>query len=284
MFFDDSLSHLVFTPPHTKKESIFLIQRLQKHYKADFIILHTESNNYILHDSCLGIRGGVEFKVLYEIVSQICSQNEQIGTLKSRVIEGYGTPFFFLKFDVTLNLGERGQFVLIRRNHRLDNTCKLLATKEFNLVAQNITSALFQVSSASIQDKSLDLRDSESRIMLVDDSEMNRIIGEVLLNELGFDADHARDGREAVELCKRFKYDLILMDFHMPIMTGPEAAKVIKELVEYPLSIFACTSDQSQEAVVSCFEAGMSGLILKPLTIEKLQKVFLILKKYHWEV
>lgn len=59
----------------------------------------------------------------------------------------------------------------------------------------------------------------------------------------------------------------------MPLMTGPVAAKMIKELVTYPIKIVACTSDQSKEAVLSCLEAGMSGFILKPFTKEKLQRV-----------
>lgn len=272
MFFVDNISNFFSIIPTTNKE-LFSTKKLQRLCKADLILLQSESESYILYDSYLGGKGGVEYQELHRILSQIFGQIEKPGNPYSGVVDHRGTLFFFLVLNVNMKRGERGKFILIRRNCRLESLQSREFEKEPNRIAQNITNSFNHSFKASIQNKVLKYRESDPRIMLVDDTEMNRIIGEMLLNELGFSADHARNGCEAVELCKRFKYDLILMDFHMPLMTGPVAAKMIKELVTYPIKIVACTSDQSKEAVLSCLEAGMSGFILKPFTKEKLQRV-----------
>jgi len=69
-------------------------------------------------------------------------------------------------------------------------------------------------------------------ILVAEDEEYNFLYIEELLSGLELKLIHAKDGKETVEICKSNpKIDLILMDIKMPIMTGHEAAKIIKELI-----------------------------------------------------
>ena len=63
-------------------------------------------------------------------------------------------------------------------------------------------------------------------MLLAEDNKTNQLIVKSLLEQVGIDAIIANDGKEAVELYKghRDKIDLILMDLHMPVMNGYEAA------------------------------------------------------------
>ena len=74
---------------------------------------------------------------------------------------------------------------------------------------------------------------TDARILLVDDNDINREVVKLMLEPLSLDIDEAADGREAVEMAKQTKYDLILMDSHMPVMSGEEATREIRKLSGY---------------------------------------------------
>jgi len=255
----------------TEEDLSIVINRFKSYFEADTIILYSDYKIFSIGDSYF--REEIELVALEKLALQITSKaNDQVFVNRG-VVSNSGVYYYFLSFNVLLNAGKKGQLILLRDNKPLNKSQNLNIIPNSGVWAQYITSATLLINREVEKIDAYETLVTEPRIMLVDDIETNRIVGEVLLSELGFTADHAKNGEEAVELSKRFKYDLVLMDYHMPVMNGPEAVKKIRELVTYPVQVIACTSDDSEEVKQSCFDAGMSGIVIKPLTQEKLRKI-----------
>lgn len=117
------------------------------------------------------------------------------------------------------------------------------------------------------------------RILVAEDNAMNREIMEEMVTLLGATADLAEDGSQAVDAVIRHPagyYDLILMDIHMPVMNGYEAARRIRGLGNIgfgEIPIFALTADAFAEDVKKARDAGMNGHLAKPLSIDRLRSV-----------
>lgn len=116
------------------------------------------------------------------------------------------------------------------------------------------------------------------KVLIVDDSlivrkNMNRILSTLNQDVIG----EAKDGQEAVSMCRSLKPDLITMDITMPDMDGIMAVKRIKEF-DKEVKIIMSTSHGQEKMVLDSIKAGAKGYILKPLTKEKLlhslQKIF----------
>ena len=108
------------------------------------------------------------------------------------------------------------------------------------------------------------------RVLVAEDDEMNRTFIQRLLKGRGFEVLLARDGGETLEMA-RCRPDLILMDMHMPVMSGYEATRAIKadaELAAIP--VVALTASAMKEDRDSAFAAGCDGFAAKPVQIEEL--------------
>lgn len=79
-------------------------------------------------------------------------------------------------------------------------------------------------------------------ILLVEDNEINAEIAGALLEELSLPFDWVNNGQDAVEKCRSQTYSAILMDIHMPVLNGYEAAKIIKEQLHAAAPIIALTA------------------------------------------
>ena len=111
------------------------------------------------------------------------------------------------------------------------------------------------------------------RILLVDDEAVNRRVMVRLLERFGYHADAAEDGARAVEAARTNAYDLILMDLHMPVLGGAEAAMRIRELPATGARprIVALTASDAEESRAAGFAAGMDDVLIKPVAAEDLQ-------------
>lgn len=109
------------------------------------------------------------------------------------------------------------------------------------------------------------------RILVVEDNEKNRILIRDLLTFNGYEVSEARDGKEGVEIAKKEKPDLILMDIQMPIMDGFEAVEILKSLLETKhIKIIVLTSFAMKEEKQKVLESGVDGYISKPIKVPEL--------------
>jgi len=116
-----------------------------------------------------------------------------------------------------------------------------------------------------------------TRILVVEDKETNIVVAGHLLNNLGFEADFARNGKEAVEKIKDNVYDIVFMDTQMPVMDGLEATERIRVLEKRekkpPVRIIAMTANVLPRDRENCFKAGMDDFIAKPVDPGELSRV-----------
>ena len=115
----------------------------------------------------------------------------------------------------------------------------------------------------------------EVSVLVVDDSSINRKAVSKMLKALGvLEIYQASDGQTAVRMATKDRFDLILMDLNMPGINGFEASRLIQE--HYKTNPPVCFALSSHVHVVSqndFDEAGMSGFIKKPFSIEGLETV-----------
>ncbi len=107
------------------------------------------------------------------------------------------------------------------------------------------------------------------KILIVDDNEINRAVAASMLEQHRAKTFQVDNGKKAIELTKCFTFDLILMDYQMPIMDGIQASKALREN-GLTLPIIAMTAAGFDEDIESYFEAGMDGVIIKPFQSDQL--------------
>ena len=114
-----------------------------------------------------------------------------------------------------------------------------------------------------------DLKDL--RALVVDDVDINREILFAMLQETGADYDGADNGEEAVRLFSQIKYDLVLMDLHMPVMNGLDAARAMRDSSRpwaRTIPIISVSADTSADIHSKCLAAGINSHIAKPVDME----------------
>jgi CheY-like chemotaxis protein len=114
-----------------------------------------------------------------------------------------------------------------------------------------------------------------ARILLVDDHPPNRTIVLQQLRRLGYIADVAGDGREAVEAVRTTRYELVLMDCIMPEVDGFEATRQIRASEARSgghVPIVAMTANALEGDREACLRAGMDDYIAKPVRLAQLRR------------
>jgi len=108
---------------------------------------------------------------------------------------------------------------------------------------------------------------NELSVLIVEDEIYNFLYLHAVLEKLVKDIDNAFDGKEALDMVKTRKYDLVFMDLKMPVMDGHEATRKIKEL--FPdIPIIAQTAYSHSEEKKLAFESGCDGYLTKPISKE----------------
>ena len=112
-------------------------------------------------------------------------------------------------------------------------------------------------------------------VLLVDDNEINRLVGRALVEALGYEVVTANDGLDALGQCRIKRPQIVLMDLDMPVLKGIDATLRLRELQRHgeipPLAIIAATADATDDARLACYRAGMDGFMSKPLDIAELR-------------
>jgi CheY-like chemotaxis protein/nitrogen-specific signal transduction histidine kinase len=112
------------------------------------------------------------------------------------------------------------------------------------------------------------------RILLAEDNLVNQKVAIHMLKKIGYQADVAMNGLEAIEILQKSIYDVVLMDLQMPKMDGIEATRHI--ISRFPPErrpqIVAMTANAMEGDREICLAAGMNDYITKPINIEQLAK------------
>lgn len=133
-------------------------------------------------------------------------------------------------------------------------------------------SLCFKVTDETTDNKTIssnNIIDTNKKILLVEDNELNFEIAKTVLEEAGFIIDGASNGKEAVDKASNNTYDVILMDIQMPIMDGYEATKELRRLGNRT-PIIAMTANAFSEDKKKAKEVGMDGYIPKPIDVKTL--------------
>ncbi len=111
------------------------------------------------------------------------------------------------------------------------------------------------------------------RVLLVEDNPVNQQVAVHQLYKLGYTADVANNGREALSALAEHEYDVILLDCQMPEMDGYDTAAAIrKDSSQHPF-IVALTGYTGAEERAKCLAAGMDSYLCKPVDISELARV-----------
>jgi two-component system chemotaxis response regulator CheY len=120
------------------------------------------------------------------------------------------------------------------------------------------------------------------KILLVDDSNTMRRIEKNTLEKMGYSEVHeACDGADAIQKLGAGGFELVLMDWNMPNMTGIDALKAIKAnpaLKSVP--VIMVTSESEKSRIMEAIQAGAANYVVKPFQPETLQeKISAVAKK-----
>jgi PAS domain S-box-containing protein len=112
----------------------------------------------------------------------------------------------------------------------------------------------------------------DKHVLIIDDNEMNLIVAEKLVQKLGASTEIAKSAKEAFELLKNNKFDIILMDVRMPECDGIEATEfILNEMnLEYLPIIIGLTAEAMQHEIQRCYDVGMIKVLTKPYRQEEL--------------
>ena len=109
-------------------------------------------------------------------------------------------------------------------------------------------------------------------ILLAEDNPVTRMIAKHMLEFEGHEVQEATNGRQAVELCRRYSFDLVLMDVDMPEMNGLDATRAIRAIGDHTLGlpVIGITAYHASGEQDRCLRAGMNDILDKPFRAEEL--------------
>jgi PAS domain S-box-containing protein len=120
------------------------------------------------------------------------------------------------------------------------------------------------------------IKEGRRRILLAEDNLVNQRLAVKLLEKQGHTVVSVNNGREALDTLDRDTFDLVLMDVQMPLLSGLEAAALIREKEKTSgqhLRIIALTANAMSGDREKCLAAGMDGYLSKPIRVEELLEV-----------
>lgn len=114
-------------------------------------------------------------------------------------------------------------------------------------------------------------------ILIAEDNEVNQKLTLRVLTKMGYNADVATNGHDAVNAIEEKPYDIVFMDVQMPQMDGLEATQFIRQNLAHQPVIIAMTANALSEDREACFKAGMDDYLSKPM---KLDEIVAVLEKW----
>ena len=120
-------------------------------------------------------------------------------------------------------------------------------------------------------------------ILVIDDNEVDQRVACAAVERGGYTALKAYDGESGLDMARRHKPDLIILDYQMPGLKGPEVCKILKsEELTRSIPVLFLTSLTSPGSVIDCYEQGGENYLSKPINPKFLLKqIDLVLKDKH---
>lgn len=114
------------------------------------------------------------------------------------------------------------------------------------------------------------------RVLVAEDNRTNQMVIGKILERAGHDCRIVANGEEFLDALKEQAFDIALLDLHMPVMGGVEAAKLSRFMAPGSprMPIVALTADATPEARAECEDAGMDACLTKPIDTRKLFDLF----------
>jgi len=112
-----------------------------------------------------------------------------------------------------------------------------------------------------------------TRVLIVDDSSVNRIGLAMMLEKYGMQTEAARNGKDALEKIESVRFDLVLMDIGMPIVDGIEATRRIRKSPKEDtavLPVIGISGESDEQLVREALSSGMNDYVVKPVDIRVL--------------
>ena len=208
---------------------------------------------YIVEDTGCGIKP--------EDMDKLFASYERVNLERNRRVEGTGLGMGIVtglleamksKLNVESQYGKGSRFSFVLAQNYVNTSP----------VPQNISS-----------NKELELGDK--LILVVDDVPLNLKVVEVLLKPFGVNVELVNNGKDALEMMKQKKYDLILLDHMMPGMDGVETLKQAREISDYykDAAIIAMTGNASVTARDEYLCMGFTDYLEKPILQDKVKEI-----------
>jgi CheY-like chemotaxis protein len=208
-------------------------------------------------------------KLLHDIITPliIVKMNaELLGDYLPQLIKALGDQ---PAFKALLPDDEKITEALLQAPQVIANNIETVLKKHRQL-SKSISASLDNMHSASASEadnNAFTIHKTIHNILLVEDEAVHRDIGISLLSQQ-FHLDCATNGLEAIEMCKHSKYDLILMDMHMPKMNGLEATEELRTFIDSKTIIIGLTSLPLGKKRNELLEIGFDAFLEKPLKLE----------------
>ncbi|MBK9248962.1 MAG: response regulator [Ignavibacteria bacterium] len=103
------------------------------------------------------------------------------------------------------------------------------------------------------------------KVLVAEDVALNQLLIKIILSEFGFEYEIVNNGKIVIEKLQTNKYDIILMDLHMPEMNGFETSEYIRKTMNSQIPIIALTADVTTADFSKCKDYGMDDYISKPI-------------------
>ena len=111
------------------------------------------------------------------------------------------------------------------------------------------------------------------RILIADDDPVNTELLTYFLRDSGFDVETANDGNRAIDLGTSGKFQVVIVDYHMPMYDGREVVDLLrKRHMLHPVKVIALTADVSDDVRLALERAGIDSYMTKPIDLARLRE------------